>query len=793
MGILLKVASLGLFCAIGIATAVSVATHLQLEQSGSTMAATDPSGAATERDEEADDTPSPTSQPSGESSTRPTIVLPISIQRPNQATAQPGGVSTEISTSSRQQAPFPPTEPEPRPVLGPVVMSPVNPAFDRSIPVPYGPRTREAPPLTPPVDTFVASYQPLVMAQFSLLLNAINKIEEAQEDTTQMMTRLQNDQNRRPLSVEDVVPAEDELPAATKTAVHKVTMNDDNLLTLIFEESDIKAVLTAIGIEAGLNILSMESVTGLVSATLTDVEIETALDAVLKSRGLVSRREGNIVYVGTPEELHFVEYSGDLILTRVYRPNYVTAQDMQSLITPLLSKELGQITISAASDVGIASDSASAGGDSYSGEEVVVVRDFEGILGQIDQLVAEVDRMPRQVSIEAMILSVALDDKSELGVDFELLRQKETLRITSGTPLVNLTTGTFADGLKIGFLDTSVFMFLNALESIGDTTVVASPRIMCLNKQRAEILIGSQLGYVSTTVTQNAAVQSVEFLEVGTQLSIRPFISSDGMIRMEVHPELSTGSVRVEGGFTLPDKEVTQITTNIMCPDGATVVIGGLIREDLVTSSTQIPILGNIPWFGAAFRQRSEKIGRSEIIVLLTPRIIHEADLRREGYGYAAELKERRSIFRDKMSPLGRRHIAARYHRKALAAWAAGDADTALRYCNLAIHIDPLERDAVALRQELLSVEPDLEISVDDHLRHGLAPGQRPHFDYSELGYPWQMPDLVPGLIESVPLEEEVEPGEVQLEPIELESATLEETAPPVHTIDIGPPPATSR
>ena len=79
------------------------------------------------------------------------------------------------------------------------------------------------------------------------------------------------------------------------------------------------------------------------------------------------------------------------------------------------------------------------------------------------------------------------------------------------------------------------------METVGDTHVIATPRVVCLDKQRAEILIGSQLGYISSTVTETSTAQNVNFLEVGTQLRIRPFISSDGLVRMEVHPELSTG------------------------------------------------------------------------------------------------------------------------------------------------------------------------------------------------------------------------------------------------------------
>jgi type IV pilus assembly protein PilQ len=371
---------------------------------------------------------------------------------------------------------------------------------------------------------------------------------------------------------------------------------------------------------------------------------------------------------------------------------------------------------------------------------VLLVRDYESILCQMDAIFEEVDRMPAQVAIEAMILSVRLDDQNTLGVNFELLRNKDNIRVVSGLPApTSLANLDFSDGLKVGFLDESLFVFIEALETIGDTNVIASPHVTCLNKQRAEILIGSELGYVSTTVTETAATQTVEFLEVGTHLRIRPFISADGMVRMEVHPELSTGNVRVQGGFTLPDKDVTQVTTNIMCRSGATVVLGGLIREDLVVSSTQIPVLGNLPLFGALFRQRTEDTERREIIVLLTPRVVGEPDMYAEAKHAATQVRDRRNAFFDKMQPINKRRIGERYYRLAVAAWAASDADMALRYANLAIHYDPLHQSSVDLRQEILGMYPTLERGTHDHLRYGLRPWEHPCTDYSsQTGWPWR-------------------------------------------------------
>jgi len=508
-----------------------------------------------------------------------------------------------------------------------------------------------------------------------------------------------------------------------------------------FRESDIREVLKLMSEASGLNILTSPNVQGTVSASLQGVDVETALEAILKSSGFVALREGDFVFVGTPQDLDDMEQKQGRVTTRIYRPNFVTSEELQALLTPLLSEGVGTIVVTTAAEEGIKSDTANAGGDSFAGSEVLLVRDYEHTLDHIDEIVAEVDKRPREVVIEAMILSVKLDDRNELGVDFELLRNRNSIRVVSGLSLNSLATADFTEGLKIGFLDGSTFAFLQALETIGDTHVVATPRVMCLNKQRAEIHIGSELGYVSTTVTETAAMQSVEFLEVGTHLVIRPFISSDGMVRMEVHPELSTGSVRVEQGFTLPDKEVTQVTTNVMCPDRSTVVIGGLIREDLVTTANQIPVLGNLPLIGVAFRQRVEEIDRREIIVLLTPRILDIPEMCFEGEQAATEFGGRRDVFADKMSPLGKRYRGERYTRLATAAWSAGDADTALRYVNLAIHFDPLNQRAINLRRELLTACPNLEVTVDEHLHRGLHICDRPHHDYSQQGYPWKRPE----------------------------------------------------
>jgi type IV pilus assembly protein PilQ len=617
------------------------------------------------------------------------------------------------------------------------------------------------PPVAAPASPVIAPYRDPVAAQIGALQETVFDIEQSsqrrQNSMMRAFTALQSQlaeaqQPALPPPAATAPPEATGQPAAAGPSAddpnvrpgsqaRSETISDegDGRLHVNAQNSDIRQVLELLSHESGLNIMASKGVTGTVTANLSGVSVETALAAILKTTGFVARREGNIIFVGTPADLVVMDQAQDQIVTRVYRPNYIKASELQLLFTSLLTPTIGKITVSSPAEVDIPADQNKTGGNAFAGMDVVIVRDFQAVVTQLDQIFEEVDVKPKQVAIEAMILSVSLSDSFKFGVNFEALRDKNNIRLISSSPGDNLASITVADGgLKFGFMDAGLSLFIDALETVGDTNVIAAPRLTCLNKQRAEIQIGEELGYVSTTVTESAATQTVNFLDVGTLLRIRPFIGNDGLIRLEVHPELSTGSVEVQQGLSLPQKQVTQVTTNVLCPDGCTVVIGGLIREDLTTVTNQIPVLGSLPWLGPVFRNKTETIDRNEIIVLITPRIVSEPFMSQEGKKLGNDFTQRQDIYFDKMSPLGRRNIGQHHLRMARAAFAAGDYFTAMKQVNLAIHYDPQSRDAVVLRDEVVAAGGFEGESIHEYLHRGLAPFTGRHRDYSKRGFPWQ-------------------------------------------------------
>ncbi|MHC4614491.1 MAG: type II secretion system protein GspD, partial [Planctomycetota bacterium] len=138
-------------------------------------------------------------------------------------------------------------------------------------------------------------------------------------------------------------------------------------------------------------------------------------------------------------------------------------------------------------------------------------------------------------------------------------------------------------------------------------TLLSNPKILTLNRQRAKVFVGVKVGYLETTVVENQVLQTVKFIDSGIILDIRPYILRDGRIRLELSPKVSDVVFRqVEGqdGVVqqIPDERIQTVSTDVLVPAGYTAVIGGLFREDTTRSRKQVPLLGDIPLAGAAFR-----------------------------------------------------------------------------------------------------------------------------------------------------------------------------------------------
>jgi type IV pilus assembly protein PilQ len=511
--------------------------------------------------------------------------------------------------------------------------------------------------------------------------------------------------------------ANDPIPGAEP----EITVTDRGTVQMHVSDLPLSTVLQVLSIEGQRNIIASPSVTGTVTASLYDVTFEEALAATLHANNAGYRTAGKFIYVYSNDELALMEQAANPPLTRVFRLSYINAADAHEYLTPLLA-EGETITVSTPPATGIGSSTDEGGSNDSASQAFVVVTARRDTQERIEQVLREIDVRPRQVLIEATILRAALDDNNELGVDFTFVEgvnfqilnaasrgltsldlgdlPADRLDKCNAIAQTEFTQNISPGGLTIGIIKDDIAVFIRALESVTDTTVLANPKVLALNRQRGQVIVGRRDGYLTTTVTETQAVQTVEFLETGTQLIFRPFVGEDGFVRVELHPEDSVGFVNAQG---LPTKQTTEVTTNVIVEDGHTILIGGLFREVTTDSRSQIPLLGSIPGLGQVFRSNVDSTSREEVIILMTVHIVEDHDRYAAVSAEQWENIERMRVgLRQGLMWHGRERLAQFHYRKAMEAFSTGDTDKALWHSNMAIHNNARLLPAIELKEKIM-------------------------------------------------------------------------------------------
>jgi type IV pilus assembly protein PilQ len=397
---------------------------------------------------------------------------------------------------------------------------------------------------------------------------------------------------------------------------------------------------------------------------------------------------------------------------------------------------------------------------------MLVVNDYPENVESITKLLGELDTPPQQVVVEATVVSTVVNEDNAFGVDFSVIANSDFVDYLNPLSAVNnliqgnntpgarptnpdqgyVPTDNRADaitstvgntggagGLKVGVIQGDVAVFLRVLDEVTDSTVLARPRVMALNRQRAQVLVGDRIAYLSTTQTETSTTQAVQFLDTGIRLIFRPFISSDGSIRMELYPSVSEARLRsstgVRGtGQEIPDERTSEITTNVRMRDGQTLVLGGLFQEDTTISRSQIPWLGDIPIVGAAFSGQTDKIVRREIMFLITPTIVHDHLV--DAWSKEAEqfVDAVRVGARAGLLPFSREIMTGNQNHDAYAAFQAGDYETAMFHINNSLRINPNQPEMQKLRNQISneSTEMPTRSLMEQILETELARGDLP-------------------------------------------------------------------
>jgi general secretion pathway protein D len=267
----------------------------------------------------------------------------------------------------------------------------------------------------------------------------------------------------------------------------------------------------------------------------------------------------------------------------------------------------------------------------------------------IADTIKKIDIMPRQVVIEGLIAQVSLSDNLSFGLSWSSKTHIKTTEIEPFTKNIDLhgnifsipqgTTldSTYGSGFTFVATDPSgtVRARLTAALATSKAKVLAAPHILVSDNKEAHIQVGSQVplatsttSYIPTTTTTttevlNPITSTIQYKDIGIILKVKPQINDSGLISLELSQEISAvGKPATIAGQDFSSIDKTETTTNLVARDGETIIIGGLIREDITKQKNGIPILSKIPLIGNLFSYTSDLNVRTELIILLTPHVV---------------------------------------------------------------------------------------------------------------------------------------------------------------------------
>jgi type II secretory pathway component GspD/PulD (secretin) len=369
-------------------------------------------------------------------------------------------------------------------------------------------------------------------------------------------------------------------------------------ITLTLRDVSIAEVMEMLSRAARVNILLSNEVKGEVSVNLYDINVDDAIQSIATSGGYgVERRNGSYFIVDRDEAGK--NAAGGPTRLRTFKVQYSDAEVVAGILENHLSS-YGQITTLPA-------------------RRLLVVEDTPHFLNRIETLLKELDRQPKQILIKAQILEVGLKDSESFGLDWVKIFESSDLKLgTQGL------SNPGSPGFFLDYLSDDAALILDALRTRDRLRTLSTPKLLALEDQEAETIIGDRLGYNVTTTIDNVTTTSTEFLESGVILRVRPSVDGQNRILLEIHPEVSTGSVSDDG---IPNQNTTEVTTTMLVESGKTVFIGGLIKRTETKTREGVPVLGDIPGLGLLFSNKAINSINTELVVLITPYIIEHENM----------------------------------------------------------------------------------------------------------------------------------------------------------------------
>ncbi len=380
-------------------------------------------------------------------------------------------------------------------------------------------------------------------------------------------------------------------------------------ITIELKDAPVRSVFELISKRAGLNFVYDRDVPADAKVTvfLRDTTIEEAIRFVLVTSQL-ERRVLNpntvLIYPNTPAKTQAYR---QLTVKSFYLANADAKQTANMLRSLVKTRDL------------------------YVDEKLnmIVIRDTPEAVRMAEKLIANQDLGEAEVMLEVEVLEVGHNQMTQAGVEWP---GRVALGVQGAGGVAGQLTGTEAKNLTSGLFRLNVsdpLVALNLRQQAGRTNVLANPRIRVKNKEKARIHIGDKVPVITTTAGSTGFVsESVNYLDVGLKLEVEPLVSLDDDVGIKIGLEVSniSNEVKTAGGTTAYQVGTRNANTTLRLRDGETQVLAGLINDEDRRSASRVPGASRLPLIGRLFSNNNDTVNKTEIVLLITPRVIRNIE-----------------------------------------------------------------------------------------------------------------------------------------------------------------------
>jgi general secretion pathway protein D len=428
-------------------------------------------------------------------------------------------------------------------------------------------------------------------------LMAKNQLQAAKEIVREVL--LEQPQSKQ---AKDINAQLDDKIGAPNSKPPKLKPLFETPVSLELRDANIKVVFDALSRATGINFILDKDIKPDTKTTIfiKKLPIAEAIQMVLSSSGLQKKDLSETTALIYPSNLQKLKEYQDLIIRSFYLNNASAKQASAMLKTMLKTKDI------------------------FVDERLnmLVMRDTPEAIRVAEKLIAGNDLADPEVMLEIEVLEVNQNRLQELGIQYP-----NKFSVLGGATGLTLRQLNNISSSTIGVTPNPA---LNIKKETGDVNILSNPRIRVKNNEKAKILVGDKVPIITTTSTANVGVsENVTYVDVGLKLDVEPRITLDDFVNIKVGLEVSSlGKETVTtNGASVFQIGTRNASTVLRLKDGETQILAGLISEDERKNTSRIPGLGDIPLLGRLFSSQKDEKNKTEIVLVITPRVINNIQL----------------------------------------------------------------------------------------------------------------------------------------------------------------------